>query len=563
MESNNGLVRTIFQRFYERPENLPAQNYGFFVFTNYAYFWALIAHASFICLFAYLGKTNLAIFNIASCLLFVAAIKFNLRGHLITGFALAAFEVISHAIFCVLILGWGSGFHFYILGVMLTFFVAPLKKVTYKIILAGILSLIYIALFYYAKVMPPLSPVTVFMQNFFNVSNFLVFNLVISFALYASYEGIMRAEAKLARAIDQLKLSQEETQRKNQALAKKNEELIELHQRANRIFSALAGALPGTLLDGKYHLGERIGAGGFGAVYKATHVAMKREVAVKIFRPQAGNDSAENLARFQLEAVSASRLNHPNVVQVLDSGISSDGFAYMVMELLSGHSLSRELSLHKPLTPARSVEIILPVCDLLAKAHTIGIIHRDIKPDNIFLHQSEEGEIVKVVDFGIAKFEDDSLTLEEKNLTGQGNIIGTPTYMAPERFEMKEYDGKADVYSIGVMLHEMLIGQPPFKAIDGNFVSLIRQHLSTLPPRLNEIDKSIPEKLATVVLKALEKNPANRCAARELAQELAASLNIDLNKPLTTSKRILTSVQGGNENITQKLNVVRTNETKL
>src|SRR5687768_10108050 len=144
---------------------------------------------------------------------------------------------------------------------------------------------------------------------------------------------------------------------------------MEMHQRADRIFSALADALPGTVLDGKYRLDEKIGAGGFGAVYQATHLAMKRPLAVKVFKPAPGNDSAEGLERFQLEAISACRINHGNAVAVLDSGISSEGIAYLVMELLNGHTLKSELKQHKRLSINRVGEILIPVCDVLSTAH--------------------------------------------------------------------------------------------------------------------------------------------------------------------------------------------------
>src|SRR5205814_8268721 len=140
----------------------------------------------------------------------------------------------------------------------------------------------------------------------------LIFIFVISLAIYASDNAVAKAEAELAQALEKVKLSQQETEKKNRELAKKNKDLVESNQRADRIFSALAEALPGTVLEGKYRLDDKIGSGGYGAVYRATHLAMKHQIAVKVFRPMSGNDSAEALERFQQEAVSASRVNHPN-----------------------------------------------------------------------------------------------------------------------------------------------------------------------------------------------------------------------------------------------------------
>jgi serine/threonine protein kinase len=152
---------------------------------------------------------------------------------------------------------------------------------------------------------------------------------------------------------------------------------------------------PGTVLDEKYQIETKIGAGGFGTVYRATHLTLNRPVAIKIFRPAAGNATVESIERFRLEGISTCRVNHPNAISVLDFNITSTGIAYLVMELLEGRTLSSELKEMGRLLPARCAKILLPVCDALNKAHSAGIVHRDIKPDNIFLHQTREGEVVK------------------------------------------------------------------------------------------------------------------------------------------------------------------------
>ncbi|MBX7223695.1 MAG: protein kinase, partial [Blastocatellia bacterium] len=222
---------------------------------------------------------------------------------------------------------------------------------------------------------------------------------------------------ELADNLKQLELAKSETEGKNQELDRKNleldrkiselnrknEELIASQQRADRIFSALAEALPGTVLEGKYRLEDKIGSGGFGAVFRATHLALGTQVAVKVFRPTPGNDSADAVERFRREGTSTARINHPNALRVLDSGISDEGIAYLVMELLEGYSLWEELQKRGYLSLRRTAEILTPVCQALAEAHRLGIVHRDIKPANIFLHRTGEGEVVKVVDFGIAK----------------------------------------------------------------------------------------------------------------------------------------------------------------
>jgi ligand-binding sensor domain-containing protein len=341
-----------------------------------------------------------------------------------------------------------------------------------------------------------------------------------------------RNEILEARVVDrtvEVNRKKEELEKKNEELVKKNEELIESNRRADRIFSALAEALPGTVLDGKYRLDDKIGAGGFGAVYRATHLALKQAVAVKVFKPSPGNDSAVELERFKLEAISACRVNHPNAVAVLDSGISAEGIAYLVMELLDGHTLGSEMREKKVLSIERCAQILLPVCDALSKAHSVGIIHRDIKPENIFLHKTEDGEVVKVVDFGIAKFIEQGPDGGINDLTATGGLIGTPLYIAPERLAMTPYDGRADVYSLGMVLYEMLCGRAPFLLGNRGFAGVMMAHLSQEPPRLREFNPLIPREIEDVVMRTLEKDPQKRPTAKELAREFA---NAVVNRPV-------------------------------
>ncbi len=329
---------------------------------------------------------------------------------------------------------------------------------------------------------------------------------------------------ELAENLNQLSQAKKEVEQKNEELAHKNLELIESQRQANLIFSALADVLPGTILDRKYRLEEKIGTGGFGAVYRATQLNLGRSVAVKVFRPVPGNESLENLERFRLEGVSACRVNHPNAVLILDSGVSPEGIAYLVMELLQGHSLTKELRNKFRLSLRRCAEIIIPVCNVLAEAHRAGIIHRDIKPDNIFLHQSEEGEVVKVVDFGIAKFIGEQDAMQANTLTEAGTVIGTPTYMAPERLGCNPYDWKSDVYSVGVMLFEMLAGQLPFVPDKEGLLNLALKHMTQAPPSLCRLNPEIPVDVEAVVEQALLKNPQSRPTAKELAHNFAAAV---------------------------------------
>ncbi|MBX7219429.1 MAG: protein kinase [Blastocatellia bacterium] len=336
---------------------------------------------------------------------------------------------------------------------------------------------------------------------------------------FSSAEVIARVQTqlKLARLRQELEANKKELERQNAELRRKNEELIQAQKQTNLVFSALAEALPGTVLDGKYRLDRQIGSGGFSAVFRGTHLALDTPVAVKVFRPIPGNDQPEALERFRREGVSACRIQHQNAVQVLDSGISANGIAYLVMELLNGRTLNSELREQRILSPARCAQIAVPVCDVLAKAHSNGIVHRDIKPDNIFLHRHERGETVKVLDFGIAKLFMDTGE-DGQHLTITGGLIGTPYYMAPERFQGEPYDGQSDVYSLGILLYQMLCGKLPFISKTNNMWEAGMVHIGQQPKPLTEINNSIPVEVETIVLKALEKNPAQRPTASEFGR---------------------------------------------
>ncbi len=274
---------------------------------------------------------------------------------------------------------------------------------------------------------------------------------------------------------------------------------------------------PGVVLATKYRLEELIGAGTFGAVYRAAHVELDSKVAVKVLQPSV-TANEESLARFRQEGIAACRVRHPAAVAVSDFGVTETGVAYLVMELLEGSPLVDELTRYGKLEPGRCLEILEPVCDVLAEAHEAGLVHRDIKPENIFLHKTSRGEEVKVCDFGIAKLVGESVTAQ--NLTAEGWVLGTPAYMAPERISPDDLDGKADVYSLGIMLFEMLTGQRPFLAKNRDPMAMIMMHVNSPAPTLRSVDPQAPQELEAVVAAAIRKQPAERCDARELAAAL-------------------------------------------
>ena len=286
---------------------------------------------------------------------------------------------------------------------------------------------------------------------------------------------------------------------------------------------------PGTVLEGKYRLESLIGQGQFGVVYQATHLKLRRQVAVKMLRTGAERDR-DLQARFHREGMSACRIRHPNAVSVLDFSFTKSGLPFMVMELLEGRSLGDELKRCGRLSPRRSAEILLPICEVLSEAHDLGIVHRDVKPPNIFLHRGRRGEVVKVLDFGLAKLIGEEVMTQKLTLEGVGP--GTPLYMAPERFCERPYDGGADVYSLGVMLYEMLAGQPPFDISGGNPLKMALMHLSEIPRPLSEKALGLPAAVEEVVLQALAKDPEERPSAQELARRFAAALEVEPSVPV-------------------------------
>jgi len=309
---------------------------------------------------------------------------------------------------------------------------------------------------------------------------------------------------------------------KNHELLQANSELVALQREADRIFSALTDALEGKVIDGRYRIEERIGQGGFGAVFRAVDLTTSVPVAIKVFRPQAANASPQALERFRQEAQSGQQVLHRNAVAVLGSGVSNDGILYLVMELLEGQSLRAELAERKKLPLPRAVAIAVQMLEALAEAHRKGIVHRDIKPENVFLHRGPEGELVKLVDFGVAKMK--GAAVRERSLTLTGGVVGTPGYMAPERLQELLYDGRSDVYSVGVVLYEMLLGHPPFESKDGGVYPLMMMHIERPPPPPREEDPTIPAGVADLLLAALAKDPAQRPTAERLAVLMAETL---------------------------------------
>ena len=275
------------------------------------------------------------------------------------------------------------------------------------------------------------------------------------------------------------------------------------------------------VFEGKYRLDERLGGGGMGTVYRATHLLIDRPVAIKVLSQRFVGDSTAK-QRFRREARAAGRMHHPNAVSVTDFGATADGYLYIVMELLEGRTLRDLLAREAPLDVARVVSIMLQTCAAVSAAHDVGLIHRDLKPANIFIEQrSNTPSVVKVLDFGVAKFAvEEQADDDYQTLTQVGAIIGTPRYMSPEQCSGSgSVTPASDVYSLGIVLYEMLSGVVPFNAETPLAIAL--RHVSEPPRPLREIVPDVPEKLEAIAHKALAKHPGDRFAdANELRQAI-------------------------------------------
>ncbi|MEW6735206.1 MAG: protein kinase, partial [Acidobacteriota bacterium] len=342
--------------------------------------------------------------------------------------------------------------------------------------------------------------------------------------------GIKSRTIELSEKLKELQVANQQVEQRNEELIRKNGELVESYKRTEIVFSALSEVLPGTILAQKYRLETKIGTGGFGVVYRGLHLNLNRPVAIKILQPNFSSIDYESLERFHIEAISACRVNHANAVTVLDFGITPEGISYLVMELLEGHTLQQELQEHQLLSPQRCAQILTPVCDALACAHAAGIVHRDIKPDNIYLHQTYEGEVIKVVDFGIAKLLRGNTSFNLNSLTVTGSMIGTPSYMSPERLNNNPYDGRADVYSLGVMLYRMLCGQLPFQSSEGDIMAIAMMHMTQEARPLHEIRPELSTELSAVVMQALAKDPNQRPTITELATRFSEAVKLTENR---------------------------------
>jgi serine/threonine-protein kinase len=270
---------------------------------------------------------------------------------------------------------------------------------------------------------------------------------------------------------------------------------------------------------GQYELNEKIGEGGMGAVYLAEHRLLKRPCALKLINPELQSNPVTR-ARFEREVQSAATLSHPNTIEIFDYGHTDDGIFYYVMEYLPGLSLADLVCKFGPLPAGRAVYIMRQVCKSLAEAHRLGMVHRDLKPPNIFIAiLGGECDVAKVLDFGLVKT---TTSPESPQLTADFTVSGTPSFMSPEQAQgVRDIDGRADIYALGAILYFLLTGRPPFEKETP--VALMIAHASEQVRPMSELGVEVPAELEAIVLKCLAKSPGDRFEdARDLATALGS-----------------------------------------
>jgi serine/threonine-protein kinase len=275
--------------------------------------------------------------------------------------------------------------------------------------------------------------------------------------------------------------------------------------------------LPRGAVVGEYRIERKLKQGGMGTVYEAVHQVIDKRAAVKVLKRELC-ENGEALHRFVQEARAVNQINHPNIVDVFGFGVTDDGRSWLAMELLVGETLGERMT-RAPLSRAETCEVLIEITHALEAAHARGVVHRDLKPDNVFLAAGRGGPVVKLLDFGIAKLTGGAGMNGPVDVTQPGTLIGTPKYIAPEQARGLAIDGSADVYALGVMAFEMLTGRPPFMANDP--VELIAKHITLRPPAPSDFAPTLPLVADALVGEMLDKHPPSRPSLVRIREQLA------------------------------------------
>lgn len=320
----------------------------------------------------------------------------------------------------------------------------------------------------------------------------------------------------------------------------------------SNVGESLPGIGPGVLIAGKYEVIEEIATGGMGVVYLAQQAGLNRTVAIKLMRSSVAG-CVDAAIRFTREARIAAQLASPHIVSVLDIGLTDDGLPFIVMEHLKGHDLEEHLTKNGPLAFDEAIGLFRQICRGLYEAHNHGIVHRDLKPGNIFLVSESGGYRAVLLDFGVSK----QASQSEVGLTQTGMVMGSPRYMSPEQLaDSKSVDHRSDIWSLGVILYEIIAGTPPYKST--TLVHLVTEILQGTPQPLRELRPDVPASLAAIVKRCMRREPEHRFeSADALSQALSGSqgsslvpTNLSLPIPVVptpapASKRLRVALIGG------------------